>query len=206
MWQVVLPLKGTDDAKSRLDLSRTTRHQMVGAMAADTLTALLATPEVHKVSVLSRRPDPLVPSPVAREAEVIVQPERLTSLDQALAWFAHTHAASSTHLAIVVADLPALRPESMTSVLTDAARHHLAMVADASGTGTTILTTCSPARLPTHFGAGSAAAHQAAGAALISGTPDTQCDVDTTDDLDRAREIGLGPHMLALLSKSELAR
>ena len=77
MWHVVLPLKGTPDAKSRLDLPRSTRDRMVHAMAADTLEALLAAAEVQKVSILSRRRDLSLPSTSAAEAEVIVQPRGL---------------------------------------------------------------------------------------------------------------------------------
>ena len=172
-------------------------------MAADTLTALLATPEVLKVSVLSRRSEPLVPASLARAVDIVVQPERLSSLDQALAWFISKHTDGSTCLAVVVADLPALQPESMTHVLNDATRHRVAMVADAQGTGTTILTTRDPTQLRTHFGEGSAAVHRAAGAVAIFGAPDTRCDVDTADDLARAREIGLGAHTLALLAASD---
>lgn len=205
MWHVILPLKGTDDAKSRLDLPRPTRDRMVYAMAADTLDTLLATPDVLRVSVLSRHLDDRFALPFAPAAEVVIQPEGLRSLDQALTWFASTHTDDSSGVAVVVADLPALRAESMTSVLQHATRHRVAMVADAQGSGTTILTCKNPADLRPHFGAGSAAAHGAAGAVLVTGMPDAQCDVDTTEDLARASAIGLGPHTLELLSELDLA-
>lgn len=205
MWHVVLPLKGTPDAKSRLDLPRSTRDRMVHAMAADTLEALLAAAEVQKVSILSRRRDLSLPSTSAAEAEVIVQPRGLGSLDQALAWFASTHTDGSSGLAVVVADLPALRPASMTAVLTSAAHHRVAMVTDTEGSGTTVLTAGNAAELPPHFGEASAAAHRAAGAVYVRGTPDVQCDVDTVLDLARARVLGLGQHTLALLGELDLA-
>lgn len=205
MWHVVLPLKGTDDAKSRLALPRSARDRVAYAMAADTIDALLDTPDVGRVSVLSRTPGLRFDAPGASAVEVVIQPEAEWSLDRALRWFAMTHTDGSSGLAVVVADLPALRAESMAEVLRHAALHRVAMVSDARGSGTTILTSSDPAELRSHFGAGSAAAHRAAGAVQVPSTPDTECDVDTAEDLERAHVIGLGPHTLELLADLDLA-
>ncbi|MGB2839787.1 MAG: 2-phospho-L-lactate guanylyltransferase [Actinomycetes bacterium] len=205
MWHVVIPMKGTDDAKSRLDLPSSTRDRVVQAMAADTLGAVLATPAVARVSVLSRAAGLRLDAPGASAVEVVIQPEAQWSLDRALTWFALTHTDGSSGLAVVVADLPALRAESMADVLRHSALHRVAMVTDTRGSGTTILATSEPAGLRTHFGKDSAAAHRAAGAVHVPSTPDTQCDVDTVEDLERARAIGLGPHTLELLVDLDLA-
>ena len=79
------------------------------------------------------------------------------------------------------------------------------MVTDTEGSGTTVLTAGNAAELPPHFGEASAAAHRAAGAVYVRGTPDVRCDVDTVLDLARARVLGLGQHTLALLGELDLA-
>lgn len=206
MWHVVLPLKGTADAKSRLKLPSSARDRLVGAMADDTLNAVMASTEVVTVSVLSRRSGRSIPSGSTSDVEVIIQPQRLRSLDQALTWFAANHADSRCGLAVVVADLPALQPASLTAVLQGAARHRLAMVADADESGTTILTAVDAAGLRPHFGEHSAAAHRVAGAVQVPGTPDTRRDVDTAHDLTLARHIGLGPRTREVLAELALDR
>jgi 2-phospho-L-lactate guanylyltransferase len=72
-------------------------------------------------------------------------------------------------------------------------------VADAHGTGTTLLTAVGTALLPA-FGPGSAAAHLAGGAVPLAGDwPGLLRDVDTPDDLRAALALGAGPRTRALL-------
>jgi 2-phospho-L-lactate guanylyltransferase len=68
-----------------------------------------------------------------------------------------------------------------------------AFVADDKVVGTTALLAQAPRYLTPHFGLDSAAAHKAAGAALLPGTPRARLDVDTQDDLRRAIALGVGP-------------
>ena len=204
MWHVVLPLKGTDDAKSRLQVPPSARKRMVVAMAADTMSAVQSTPDVHRVTVLSRQAGGALTSFVERAFDIAIQPPEAASLDEALQWFASTRADRATPLAVVVADLPALTPQSMADVLMLADKQRMGMVADSPGTGTTILTARDPAEMITHFGDQSASAHQADGARLLPGAEDARCDVDTVDDLMHATALGLGPHTLALLAELEL--
>ena len=204
MWHVVLPFKGTDDAKSRLQLPPSTRSRLVDAMAADTLDAVLASSEVLRVSLLTRHlPAPHVGS---TGVDVVAQPEALSSLDQALTWFACSYADASSPLAIVMADLPALRTESVTAFLQTAALHPAAMVTDCDGSGTTMLTSRPAADVRPHFGMRSAAEHRAAGAVPVATAADAQRDVDTTHDLAHARALGLGPHTRELLAELDVAR
>src|SRR5919204_619987 len=68
-----------------------------------------------------------------------------------------------------------------------------AIVPDASGTGTTLLTAPSGAALNPRFGTGSAAAHAASGAVpLVGPWPSLRRDVDTAADLRAAAALGLG--------------
>jgi 2-phospho-L-lactate guanylyltransferase len=72
-------------------------------------------------------------------------------------------------------------------------------VADAGGTGTTLLTAVGVALDP-RFGRGSAAAHRAGGARELTGPwPGLRRDVDTAEDLRAAALLGLGSRTARLL-------
>jgi 2-phospho-L-lactate guanylyltransferase len=200
MWHAVVPLKGWGTSKSRLALPEGVRRQIVQAMAADTLGALKECPEVQTISVLVRDHDLADSSLLGSADDVVVQPDAAAFLDAAIAWFATAHAAHRLPLAVVVADLPALKVRSLSEVLRHAAEHPFAMVADREGSGTTVLTALLAADLAPHFGAKSAAAHQTAGATLVTSPPDLACDVDTLADLEHARTLGLGPLTAAILA------
>ncbi|MCZ3387851.1 MAG: 2-phospho-L-lactate guanylyltransferase [Actinomycetia bacterium] len=200
MWHVVVALKGWGASKSRLALPETARRQIVRAMAVDTIAALTRCPEVQTISVLVRDHD-LIDSPVLRGIDdVVVQPDTTPSLDVALSWFATTQVTVQMPLAVVVADLPALRAQSLSEVLLQANEHSFALVADRAGSGTTVLTALLATDLDPHFGTNSAAAHLAAGATLVVSPADVACDVDTLTDLAHARLLGLGSRTAALLA------
>lgn len=201
MWQVVVPIKDWDTAKSRLELPAGTRRRLVQAMAADTLAALAHCSDVNTVTVLVRD-QCLLGSAVLRGVDdVVVQPEAAAGLNAALEWFVTASGAPLSPIAIVVADLPALRAESVAAALRDAQQHPFAMVADNDGTGTTVLTALMPADLSPCFGAASASAHAAAGATLVSSSPDVAYDVDTVADLAVASRLGVGPASASILSE-----
>lgn len=203
MWHVVVPLKGSPDAKSRLALPQAVRLGLVRAMAADTVAALAATPDVLKISILGRTPDLGLSDSAAADADVVVQPRGMSSLSQALVWFSAEQADPSVPLAVVVADLPALRPQSMAQVLQLALRHRQATVDDVDERGTTVLTARDPVDLQPHFGDRSAAAHRRTGAVLLSAGVDVRSDVDTIEGLRRGQRLGLGPHTSALLAETQ---
>jgi 2-phospho-L-lactate guanylyltransferase len=204
MWHVVLPLKGSPDAKSRLELPRPQRLAVVRAMAADTLAAVSAAPGVVATTIVSRTPDLGLPTMTTSVAvDVVVQPGWAASLNEALTWFCAEVADPSTPLAVVVADLPALRPESVADVLRQALDHPSVLVDDAEGYGTTVLTARTPDLLQPRFGDRSAAAHRRAGAVLLTASRDARRDIDTMDDLRQGQEIGLGPHTAALIADAE---
>lgn len=118
-------------------------------------------------------------------------------------------AVGPAHLAFVQADLPALRSTEFTAAASVALEPHTgscspgtprsgnghAFVADRSGVGTTAVFVCGPrTEIRLGFGAHSAQRHAASGAlALAGGWPGLRSDVDTVDDLRRARALGAGP-------------
>lgn len=96
-------------------------------------------------------------------------------------------------LGALSADLPALRPSELGVVLRAAHGHDVAMVADSSGEGTTLLLARSPAMFKPSFGTGSRARHEADGAAVVGDDmASVRRDVDTLSDLHAALALGVG--------------
>lgn len=103
-------------------------------------------------------------------------------------------------VAVLLGDLPAMRAGDLDAALEAAARHPLAFVPDAEGTGTTLATARAGEPLNAHFGADSAAWHAAAGFADLAAAdpgaiaPGLRRDVDTAAELRAAVALGVGPH------------
>jgi 2-phospho-L-lactate guanylyltransferase len=116
-------------------------------------------------------------------------------------------------VAVLAADLPALRPAALTRALSAAQRHPRSVVADAGGTGTVLLTAAAGTALSPAFGPGSRERHAALAIDLTAELPDDdetgglRQDVDTAADLERAIRIGVGPATARVLSEaSKLTR
>jgi 2-phospho-L-lactate guanylyltransferase len=203
-WAVVVPAKRLDRAKTRLrPLSEllearqgATHPALVLALLADTVEAALACPAVGRVVVVTD--EPAAADVVGRLGASTVPDEPDRGLNPAL-----DHGARSTGSAAVAAlssDLPALRPEELAAALAAAAEAPRCFVADAAGTGTTLLTAVGRPLDP-RFGPGSAEAHRASGAVALHGTwPGLARDVDTEDDLNAALRLGVGRHTAGLLA------
>lgn len=193
----VVALKPVARAKSRLaGLPDPLRRRLAWTMAVDTLTALAS----GGAELLVVSDQPALASRLARAGVParVVGESGAVGMNGALARGARLLAAAgcSTVLACV-GDLPALRPASVQAVLQAAPKSGRAFVADASGTGTTMLL-ARGTELDPRFQGPSAAAHTASGAApltddqLGTAVPDARSDVDTEDDLGAAVELGLG--------------
>lgn len=195
-WTVLLPAKALPAAKSRLAGASggpDEHARLVRAIRQDTLAAAVTAPGVARVVVVVDRPGEPYPG-----VEVFVQtrPGLNAALREAAAWALSTWPEAG--VAALVGDLPALRTEEMADALAAAAAHPRAFVADAEGTGTTLLAAAPGTDLDPAFGAGSAARH-AAGAVAITAGPGLRHDVDTDDDLRVAAGYGLGPATRAAL-------
>jgi 2-phospho-L-lactate guanylyltransferase len=96
---------------------------------------------------------------------------------------AATGAAGGT--AVLLGDLPALQPAELEVALTLALAHARAVVADAAGSGTTLITALRGQSHAPAFGAGSAESHRAAGYSPldIPAHSGLRRDVDTSDEL-----------------------
>jgi 2-phospho-L-lactate/phosphoenolpyruvate guanylyltransferase len=203
-WVVVVPVKPLGAAKSRLD--RFDRADVALAMATDTVAAARAvTEEVAAVVVVTD--DERAGRTLAGDGVLIVPDTPDAGLNPALA---HGASVAARHwpahgVATLSADLAALRPGQLRRALRAAARYSRAVVADATGTGTVLLTVLPGIRLEPAFGPGSWFAHTAGGAidltAELGGDiAGLRRDVDTVADLADAVALGVGPATTRLLA------
>lgn len=208
----MVPVKPLPVAKTRLrgaadgGVGALTAHTRLAlALAMDTVAAARAARRVRRVVVISS--DPAVAMELgALGAEVVPDPSK--GLNGALRHGARLLRERDPHGAVgaLQADLPALRPDELDAAL-DAASALFAAGAtrafcpDEPGGGTTLLVAAPGTDLGPRFGRGSAAAHSALGALPLHGPwPGLRRDVDTSQDLGRAAELGVGPRTRAVLT------
>ncbi|MFV2086070.1 2-phospho-L-lactate guanylyltransferase [Micromonospora sp. LOL_021] len=221
-WSVVLPVKRLSVAKSRLRgaLDGVPHEELALALARDTVAAALACPLVAEVVVVTS--DPSADAALgALGARTVADPEggapdlggpevdapELSGLNAAVAHGAAT-VGGGRPVAVLTADLPALRPAELAAALdagtasafdTAGTKARRWFVPDAAGTGTVLLAAAVGTALRPGFGAGSAVRHQRSGAARCGGDwPTLRRDVDTAADLADAARLGLGRYTAAL--------
>jgi 2-phospho-L-lactate guanylyltransferase len=160
-WTVVVPLKSSARAKSRIDVDPELRRALARAMALDTVEAAAGAPDVGGVLV------------VADDAEDVRPLLRIPGVRSLLTATAGLNEAireglrplpDQARVAVLPGDLPSLTSAELQGALAAAARHEFAVVADRQGTGTTLLAASSARRLYPRYGGGSLARHVAAGA------------------------------------------
>jgi 2-phospho-L-lactate guanylyltransferase len=198
LWSLLVPVKLLDVAKSRLLVPAGVRIELALAMACDAVSAALACAAVGEVLVITddERAGPALVALGAR----LVPDSPAAGLNQAVAYGAA--AATCAQVAAMTSDLPALVASELDDLLTAAAAHPLAVVADAAGTGTTLLAAISAALLVPRFGVGSRAAHIEAGAVDLTAVAGktVRHDVDTLESLREAVALGVGPATRRTLS------
>lgn len=205
LWSLIIPVRRADTAKSRLSDGT---PELARAIALDTIVAAARTRGVASVIVVTNDEtleEALVPLVRPEDSTLrVVQQGLVEGLNPSIrlgiraAWSEHGRRA----LAVMLGDLPALRPTDLENTLAAAARYPRAVVADYAGTGTTLITARLGARLEPSFGGGSFARHVRAGhePLEISSESTVRADVDTRADLDRAERLGLGLHTSVELS------
>ncbi|MEO7070084.1 MAG: 2-phospho-L-lactate guanylyltransferase, partial [Nostocoides sp.] len=160
-WHVVVPVKGVVGAKTRLAPPHgVDRGRLAVAMALDTLESVcrvIAPGRVHVVTA----DDQFASAATELGTHVVADPADDDLLEAIAAGLGVLTPGSPT--AVLLGDLPALRPEELAAALAEADQHQRAFVPDRRGTGTVLLTGAPGIRLAPHFGADSAAAHEAAG-------------------------------------------
>lgn len=179
-WTIVIPVKGTAAAKSRLGGT----EQLARAIALDTIEAALA---VAPVVVVTAAVDQDFLG-----ARIVADPGR--GLNAAIA---AGLAEVEGNSAVLLGDLPALQPEELRDALQRAPEGR-AFVPDRAGTGTTLITSTTD-HAPA-FGDGSAERHRRAGyVELVVDAGSGLCnDVDTAEELALLADR-VGPRTRALL-------
>ncbi|MCU1615472.1 MAG: 2-phospho-L-lactate guanylyltransferase CofC [Frankiales bacterium] len=204
MWSVIIPAKRLAVAKTRLrpltagsSPSEAGHDRWVLAMLTDTVAATLASPSVRAVVVVTDEPSAAAAVRELGATTVPDEPDR--GLNPALVHGARF--AGSRAVAALSSDLPALRAGELTAALAAAEQAPRCFVADAAGTGTTLLTAVDTVLDP-HFGHGSARAHRDGGARPLAGDwPGLTRDVDDPADLRAALALGVGPRTAALAGR-----
>jgi 2-phospho-L-lactate/phosphoenolpyruvate guanylyltransferase len=196
-WWVIVPLKDTRRAKSRIGGDQDDRRGLAVSMARDTLRAAAAASCVDGVVLVcdQRRDRPVFTAPHVR---VVARPG--LELNQALEAGAVTvrSEALTANLAVLPADLPYLKSEELASALGRAARYPRCVVADRAGTGTTLLTARAGVDLGPSYGPDSLRLHLALGATelLMPSGSGLRRDVDYADDLVPITALGWNTRQL----------
>jgi len=202
-WIVVIPVKGTADAKSRFGADLPDRGALALAIALDTATAALAAASVVGVIVVTSAAVATAFDELDALVVVEHEPAGLAAAIASGIELASELGAPGRGTAVLLGDLPALAPAELDAALTLAAAHSRAMVPDAEGSGTALVTAADGATHATAFGPGSAAAHAAAGYVPLElpGDSGLRNDVDTLDQLTALRSR-LGARTAAVLTSA----
>ncbi|MCV7345700.1 2-phospho-L-lactate guanylyltransferase [Mycolicibacterium rhodesiae] len=193
---VIIAVKRLTAAKTRLSpvFSASTREQVVLAMLIDTITAARAAGAVASITVVT--PDDTAAA-AARElgAEVLfdatppTEPDPLNTAVR-FAWAAVSRKTANT--VVLQGDLPALQTHELTDAVAHARAHRRSFVPDRPGTGTAALFAFGTPLDPL-LGRDSARLHRDSGAVELTGAwPGLRCDIDTIEDLEAARLLGVG--------------
>ena len=204
-WQLLVPVKGTTRAKSRLgDAFGQHRPRLALAFARDTVAVALECPLVAGVTVVTG--DAVAVAAFDGTGAHVFEEARPSGLNPAISRAAREvpRLRDASRLAVLLGDLPALTSAALERALALAEPHDTAFVPDAVGTGTTLLCARGARRDIVHqpcFGVASAVAHEAMGAVRLRDARLTTLrrDVDDVDDLLSAQRLGLGQHTSELL-------
>lgn len=206
-FTLLVPCKALDAAKSRTRLRRQERIALATALVADTVTVSLQAVGVDEVVVVS--PDVRIGAvALARGARWYDDggaPDLSSALDRALS---DPRLRRRGGIAILVADLPRLRAGELEDALAAArsASPTPVFVADAAGSGTTLLAGMDRTRVRPGFGPRSADRHRTRGYLPVLGDLDgLRHDVDLPEDVHGLTAAVSGPATAALISRLELA-
>ncbi|MER7560567.1 2-phospho-L-lactate guanylyltransferase [Nocardioides sp. NPDC126508] len=193
-YVVLLPVKPPARGKSRLvGIEAHERADLARSFALDTTEACLAADGVGAVLVITD--DSYFAADVARLGAAVIPDGVSGDLNETLVQGALEARRRWPGLrpAALCGDLPALRSADLDAALTAANGSEAAYVEDAAGGGTTLYTAPYDVFRPA-FGPGSAAAHHGGGAQPLAGDLHSlRHDVDTLEDLEAVRRLGLGP-------------
>jgi 2-phospho-L-lactate guanylyltransferase len=199
-WGVVVPVKPLHSAKSRLSAyGERCRQELALAFAVDVVRAALGCTRVARV--LAVCDDDLVAQELRCTGADVVPDAPAAGLNAALVHGEKLVRAADVGVVALSADLPALRPRDLQDVLDGVAATQRAFVADAAGTGTTLLAAGRSTALRPAFGSGSRQRHLASGARQLPAGARLRQDVDTPYDLRAALRLGVGARTAAVAAE-----
>ena len=207
-WTVIVPIKHTARGKSRLGADA----PLARAIALDTVAAISASAAVEAIVVVTSDPELQRSLPEACAlVRIVAEPDNgaaphSATIDETLNAAVSAALATLTGgpVAVVHADLPALKSDDLTATLRAAEEYPFAAVADADERGTVMLTAQAAGLIHPLFGPDSYARHLAAGAAPLTAPASIRRDIDTADHLAAvvsSTTLALGPRTRALSAR-----
>jgi len=198
-WAVIVPVKPPEVGKSRLEADGVHRSELARAIALDTIAAAAACDEVARVYVVTDDASLPLHAHDIRGLRFVPEGEA-RGLNAAIATGASA-AGERMPRAALLGDLPSLRPADLGAALRAAASVDRAVVADAEGTGSTLVTARPGVPWESEFGEDSFARHVGLGCEPLEVPADSTLrrDVDTVDQLLAAAALGVGPRTAALV-------
>jgi 2-phospho-L-lactate guanylyltransferase len=190
----ILPVKRFELAKTRLreQLAPTLLRRLAEAMVVDVLDALLATPALDGVVLVTNEPA-VAAVASAHGASVLPDPTESGQSAAALVGIRHALTGGYERALLVPGDCPALDEEALRTLLgRTAAPPAVTIVADRHGSGTNALLLTPPDAIEPAFGPGSFERHRrrastANAAWHVEPLPGLLLDIDTPEDLDELR-------------------
>jgi 2-phospho-L-lactate guanylyltransferase len=203
-WVVVVPVKELHRAKTRLAaLDPHDRADISLAMTCDVVLAALECPSVEAVVVTTN--DTRAATATQALGALVVADSSDSGLNAALTDAARVAAGwhPRAGMAALSSDLPAIKAGELSQAFSAASTVPRAFVPDWLTVGTTMLTAARGVALDPRFGADSREQHLRSGAIELMHAEwiGLRRDVDTDADLQRAAEIGVGPHTSAVLAR-----
>jgi 2-phospho-L-lactate/phosphoenolpyruvate guanylyltransferase len=193
---LVIAVKRLSAAKTRLApvFSADTREQVVLAMLLDTISAARQVPALDSITVVTPDEDAAAAA-VELGAQVLRDPTpegHPDPLNNAILAAEALVSQKTPNVIVLQGDLPALQPQELSEAIAGAHAYPRSFVSDRHGVGTSALFAFG-VPLDPHLGANSAALHRNSGAIELTGAwPGLRCDIDTPDDLQVARLLGVG--------------
>jgi 2-phospho-L-lactate guanylyltransferase len=199
-WTLVLPVQSAARAKSRLEVpAGVDRSRLARAVARDSLAAARGASLAARLVVVTA--DDTLADECRRSGDHVVRDDG-RSLTSAVRRGIDTARALAPQdpTAVLLADVPALTADDLDQALTLAGGSPFAVVPDAEGSGSVLLTAARPDLLQPAFGADSARRHAELGAVRLDlDLPRLRRDVDTWAALVNAAALGLGAATTAVL-------
>ncbi|MDE0546546.1 2-phospho-L-lactate guanylyltransferase [Microbacterium sp. C7(2022)] len=204
-WALVIPVKAPTRGKSRLDVPGVDRVSLARAIALDTIAAAAACDQVERVIVVTD--DPQLPLHAFDIPGLgFVDESDAGGLNEAITLGVATarRAEGARRCAVLLADVPALRPADLSVALRAAASVDRGVVADADGTGSTLVTAGRGIEWRSAFGDDSFARHVSSGCTPLAVPAESTLrrDVDTAEHLTDAARLGLGPRTARIFASA----